>query len=116
MSALFRLLRRAWEHRELLFILIVVTVLLQAFPLIKHHVDARVGFDGWGDVLYALVADAKMLNVAYGAWLCQVMYHGETPDSMMWQDNMVVETGAMVLIFAQTVFWVSVWYLALFVH
>lgn len=102
------------DHRETIIIVAVLLLLVGAFR-IAPMVDPRIGFDGFSDVLYALVASTKMMICGYGAWYCKMLYHGDTPDSLMWQDGMNVETGAMWLNFVQGAFWVGLWFLALFV-
>ncbi len=104
------------DHRETLIIVAVLLLLVAAFR-VAPLVDPRIGFDGWSDLLYALVATAKMVICAYGAWYCKVMYHGDTPDNLMWSDEGDAEADMWAILVdrLEYAFWVLLWFAALFV-
>lgn len=104
------------DHRETLIIILVLFLLVAAFR-VAPLVDPRIGFDGWSDLLYALVASTKMMICGYGSWYCKKLYHGDTPDKLMWSDNGDAEADlwAIVIDRLEYVFWVPLWFCALFV-
>lgn len=104
------------DNREALIIIAVLLILLGAFRL-APLVDPRIGFDGFSDLLYALVAIPKMVAVAYGGWYCKKLYHGETPDALQWSDDGDAEPAMWAILVDRLEygFWVLLWFAALFV-
>ena len=104
------------DHRETLIIVAVLLLLVAAFR-VAPLVDPRIGFDGFSDVLYALVASTKMMIVGYGGWYCKKLYHGDTPDDLMWSDEGDAEPELWAILVDRTeyAFWASLWFCALFV-
>lgn len=103
------------DHREAFIIVAVLLLLVGAFR-IAPLVDPRIGYDGWSDLLYALTAAIKMVICAYGAWYCKVMYHGDTPDDLMWSDEGDAEADMWAILVdrLEYAFWVLLWFAALF--
>lgn len=115
MSALRKLIS---DHREALIVLAILLLLVLAFRA-APFLDPRVGFDGWSDVLYALVQSTKMMVVAYGAWYCKKLYHGETPDWLQWSreagEEVDVDFHALIVDRLEYAFWATLWFCALFI-
>ena len=103
------------DHRETLIVIGVLLILVAAFRA-APILDPRIGFDGWSDLLYALVAAAKMVVVAYGGWYCKKLYHGDTPDILQWSDDGDAEPAmwAVLVDRLEYGFWVLLWFAALF--
>ncbi len=103
------------DHRETLIIVAVLLLLAGAFR-VAPLVDPRIGFDGWSDLLYALVASTKMMICGYGGWYCKKLYHGDTPDELQWSDKGDAEPAmwAVLIDRLEYVFWVLLWFAALF--
>lgn len=116
MNLISRILTRARDHIELLLVGFLLLALFVAFRSLPQ-IDPRIGFDGWSDILYALLGAGKLLLMAYGAWWCKTLYHGDTPNSLMWADkgDSDAELLAIVIDRAEYGFWVTVWFLGLFV-
>lgn len=118
MNLVSRIIARARDHIELALGTIVLLALFVAFRSLPQ-IDPRIGFDGWSDILYALLGAGKLLLMAYGAWWCKTLYHGDTPDSLIWDGKDSDEHSellvAMLIDRAEYGFWVTLWFLGLFV-
>lgn len=65
------------NNRELFYLAIVVALLTIAYPFAQLQ-DARVGWDGWSDMLYILSQSAKGFAIVFCAYLSKVATSGET--------------------------------------
>lgn len=103
------------EHREAFYCVLSIALLLCAWHVLRAHVDPRIGFDGWSDVLYVLSNAAAGWVVVLCAYLSKKATHGVTSnaDDRRLRDGITDGlTGARwlyVLELCSSAFWVLLW-------
>lgn len=103
------------NHRELFYCAAAIALTLLAYHALRDHVDPRIGYDGWSDVLYTLSNAATGFVIVLCAYLSKKATHGETSDE---EDEalraMIIRgtSGAQwmyVLEMLSVAFWVGIW-------
>lgn len=71
----------AWlnDHADLLVVVVLILLLREAYDQVQL-IDARIGFDGWSDILYGLLSLLMGIAAMYVGWGIKVRLHGETTD------------------------------------